>query len=116
MRSKPTTLRKRVAKIQEGSTGTPTRNSPVMAKTKAPKWVLHELWLEQHGEEYRAALFRNIKERLPGLEALKAQADAQWPPDQVHSCDSRYLEVCEVYYRLQPLTMGISKGLQELIP
>ena len=83
---------------------------------KPPKWVLHEWWLEQHGEQYRAALFRSVKEHLPQLEALEAEAKAQWPPDQVHLFDSRYFEVCEVLYRLQPLTQRISNALQELLP
>jgi hypothetical protein len=84
--------------------------------TKPPKWVRHELWLEEHGDEFRAALFRNIKEHLPGLEALRVEAEAQWPPDQVDPFDSRYFEVCEVHYRLQPLTQRISNTLQELLP
>lgn len=62
---------------------------------KPPKWVLHEQWLEQHGEHYREALLRNIKEQLPGLEALREEALAQWPQDRVHRLDSRYFRVIE---------------------
>jgi hypothetical protein len=83
---------------------------------KPPKWVLHEWWLEQHGGQYRAALLRNIKERLPGLEALRAEVEAQWPQDRVHPFDSRYFQVIEVYYRLQPMTRRISSALQNLLP
>lgn len=83
---------------------------------KPPKWVLHEWWLEQHGETHRAALLSNIKERLPGLEALTAEAKASWPQDRVHPFDSRYFEVGEIYDRLQPLTLRISNALQELLP
>src|SRR5205085_10198638 len=56
------------------------------------------------------------KKHLPGLEALRIQAEAQWPPDQVHPFESQYFEVCEVHYRLQATTLRISNALQELLP
>lgn len=80
---------------------------------KPPKWVLHELWLEQRGEQYRAALFRSVKEHLPQLEALEAEAKAHWPQQPTYGVDSRSLEECR---QLQPLIQKIAAALQDLLP
>jgi hypothetical protein len=80
---------------------------------KPPKWVLHELWLEQHGDEYRARLWRNLNDQLSKLEALKAEAKAQWPPERVFPFDSRSFETD---YALQPVIQKIGGALQDLLP
>ena len=82
-----TKARVKRTKQTASSSGRSTRNRPAKPEKKVPKWVLHELWLEQHGEEYRSALLQSIQERLPGLEALRVEAEAQWPEDRVHSFD-----------------------------
>ena len=92
----------------------PTTGAARGKKVKKPtKWVLHELWLEQHGDEFRAALFHNLKDRLPGLKRLRAEAKAQWPKDRVFPLDSRSFEE---YYRVQPLIPKITAALQDLLP
>jgi hypothetical protein len=90
-----------------------TGAKPGRKAMKPPKWVLHELWLEEHCDEFRAALFRNIKEHLPGLEALRLEAEAQCPQDRVHPFDSRSFEE---YFRVQPLIPKIAAALQHLLP
>ncbi len=98
------------------SRGKKTATGPAKREQKTPKSVLHEWWLEDHGDESRAALLRNIKERLPALEALRADAKAQWPQNRVHPLHSRYLMVAQVYCGLPPLSLRISNALQELLP
>src|SRR5882757_9375935 len=118
MQPKRTTVRKRMpqipagAKKHSGSTSRKAGNPLATPKKKVPKWVLHEWWLEEHGEQYRAALLRNIQERLPGLEALMAEAEAQWPVDRIHTFDPRSFEE---YYQVQPMTQKIATVLQELL-
>jgi hypothetical protein len=80
---------------------------------KPPKWVLHELWLEQHGEEYRALLFRNVKARFREFDALREEALAQWPRQPTYAINDHSVEECR---RLQPLIQKIATALQELLP
>jgi len=75
--------------------------------------MLHERWLEQHGEEYRARLWQNLKVHLPGLKALRAEAKARWPKARVFPSNRRSFEK---YYALQPVIQKISLALQDLLP
>jgi hypothetical protein len=59
-------------------------------------------WLSEHGDEYRAKLLCNIKEKLPQLEELLTQVENHWGmEDGVYRF---YHQSFKVYYRLQPLT------------
>jgi hypothetical protein len=95
------------------STGTRPRKGTRRKPTKPSKRVLHEIWLQEHGQEYQERLLQNIKKRLPELEALAKHVEDHWPRQRINPFDPRGFKV---YYRLQPKTQKMVTILQELLP
>ncbi len=70
-------------------------------------------WLTEHREEYLGKLLQNIKQRLPELEKLLAEAEDHWGmEDGVY----RFYHQSFKVYGLQHLTEAICKALRELLP
>jgi len=70
-------------------------------------------WLHERGDEYRARLLQNIKERVPQLEELLVQVEGHWGlEDGVY----RFYHQSFKVYGLQSLTERICKALKELLP
>src|SRR5947207_2204661 len=103
-----------VAKQEPAPTDAPPDPSVVRREHEFAEAMRQGRWLHEHGDEYRAKLLRNIKERLPQLEELLAQAEDHWGmEDGIYRF---YHQSFKVYGRLQPLTKAICKALQELLP
>src|SRR5437762_8511699 len=99
--------------IQQGSAPSDVPPSPFPVQQKK-EFAEEARWLYEHGDEYRAKLLQNIKQRLPQLEELLAHAEDHWGmEDGVYRF---YHQSFKVYGRLQPLTKAICKALQELLP
>ncbi len=70
-------------------------------------------WLIQHREEYSAKLLASIKQRLPELEKLLAEAEDHWGmEDGVY----RFYHQSFKVYRLQNFTTAIRDALASLLP
>ena len=109
--------RKSEVKGAEKQTSTPADAPPDPSVTRREQEFAETIrqarWLHEHGDEYRAKLLQNIKERLPQLEELLVQVEDHWGmEDRVY----RFYHQSFKVYGLQSLTERICKALQELLP
>jgi len=63
---------------------------------KPSKMTLHKRWLEEHGEEYRSRLLRNIKARLPKLDKLLRKSYGVFRAGEGSVCDRWEAMVLEI--------------------
>src|SRR5438093_9159846 len=69
---------KRVTKQGPTSSNAPPKPSLVQRENELAEAMRQARWLHEHGDEYRARLLQNIKERMPQLEALLADVEDHW--------------------------------------
>jgi len=104
---------KAVTKRAAAPSTAPPKPSLVQRDPEFAEAMRQARWLNEHGDEYRTKLLRNIKERLPQLNELLAGAEDHWAmEDGIY----RFYRQSFKVYRLQHLTEQVCKSLQELLP
>ena len=84
-------------------------------KSAVPRFNLGKeaQWLHEHQEEYIGKLLANIKQHLPELEKLLAEADDHWG---MEDCVYRFYHQSFKVYCLQNFTTAICTALASLLP
>lgn len=103
----------RIEKSPKPAVTSPSVQSPKRTNKQITEDLRRIHWLVEHGDEYRAKLFRNIKQQLPKLEQLLARVEDHWGmEDGIY----RFYHNSFKVFRLQVVTGEICQALQALLP